>query len=993
LVAIAEFCLWAGKGERAQGHAAVVQRATRHGSAGGTHRLGPALGGQIVGGLYSEVGGIHGTTAWLAGAACPRNASQPPTNHGCGRESSWRRTGIQMIAPGKAVSVGGKGMAGFAWRSALIWVAGTLLALILPTLAAAAPLTTRLLNDDWQFRLASGDSAAATHPEAAHWQRATVPGTVQTDLMAAKLADDPFYRDNEARIQWVGLSDWVYRKTFEVDPSELSRQHVELVLDGLDTFADVSLNGSKLIAADNMFRRWQVPVKSLLRAGKNTLEIRLYSPIRRLQPWLLKQPYALPGEFDSAFGDEPKGKQTSNYVRKANYQYGWDWGPRIVTEGIWQDVHLDSWDELRVADFHVEQSQISPQVAHVSAKIDVDVDVSQPLNVSMDVLDPDGETAVHVARQVTVDPGSHQVSLPLRISDPRLWYPAGYGAQDMYTFKVTLRDAEGVVYGTERAVGLRRIELRRQPDRWGRSFEFVVNGIPVFAKGANLIPFDSFPTRDIDLRMHDVLASARDANMNMLRVWGGGYYLPDRFYELADRFGIMIWQDFMFGGAIPPNDRAFVDNTRQEAIEQVTRLRNHPSIVLWCGNNEVQTGWESWPDRAAFQNSLTGAQRDQIVIGMVNLFGNVLRDVVTRYDNDVPYWASTPSTDFDGPANVPNDGDMHYWDVWSGQARPAMEYLNITPRFQSEYGLQSFPVMRTIQAFATPEDMQAESPVMRAHQKYDSGNGNKRLLLYIERSYGEPRDFPAFVYLSQVMQAQGIELAAEHLRASRPQSMGSLYWQINDVWPGASWSSIDYYGRWKALQFHARRFYAPLLMAALRHDGNTAVSLVSDRTASFDGHWRVQLMDFNGKVLDEHKRVVNLPPLSSTPVGSYTDAQLLHGADPHAVFAVFELADGGSVQSRNLLFFDEAKNLKLPSPHIHTQLEPSVDGYKLTLTTDTLARDVWVSFGNLDVEMGDNAFDILPGQSVTVSVASSASLDDLQRALQVQNLAGVMQGQ
>ena len=378
---------------------------------------------------------------------------------------------------------------------------------------------------------------------------------------------------------------------------------------------------------------------------------------------------------------------------------------------------------------------------------------------------------------------------------------------------------------------------------------------------------------------------------------------------------------------------------------------------------------------------------------MVNLFGNVLRDVVTRYDRDVPYWASTPSTDYEGPANVPDNGDMHYWDVWSGQAKPLTEYLNVTPRFQSEYGLQSFPVMRTIRSFAGPDDLQAESPVMRAHQKYDNGNGNKRLLLYIERSFGEPRDFPAFVYLSQVMQAQGIELAAEHLRASRPQSMGSLYWQINDVWPGASWSSIDVYGRWKALQFHARRFYAPLLIAALRHDGNTKVSLVSDQVSTTSGHWSVRLMDFNGKVIDEHKRVTTMPPLSSTPVGSYTDAQLLHGADPKAVFAVFDLDDGDGPASRNLVFFDEAKNLKLPAPHIRTQLQPSLEGYKLTLTTDTLARDVWVSFGDLDAEMDDNAFDILPGQSVTVGVKSKALLNDMLRALQVQNLAGVMQGQ
>ena len=867
-----------------------------------------------------------------------------------------------------------------------------LFALSIPALSLAAPLTVLQLDGGWQFRLAPGDGNAKAHPQAAGWLPAAVPGTVQTDLLAAKLVTDPFRRDNEAAIQWVGLSDWEYRTTFDVDRATLARGHVDLVLDGLDTFADVYLNGRKLLAADNMFRRWRVPVKSQLHAGRNTLEVRLYSPIKRLQPWLLKQPYALPGEFDSAFGDEPKGKQTANYVRKANYQYGWDWGPRIVTEGIWQSVHLDSWDALRVADFHVAQTRIGPQAAQVEAQFEIEADVSRPLHVGVEVIGPDGKRAARVEREVTVDPGSNTVSLPVRIVDPKLWYPAGYGAPDMYTFKASIRDADGEQYRAEHAAGLRTVELRRQKDAWGRSFEFVINGIPVFAKGANLIPFDSFPTRVSDAQMRQVLESARDANMNMLRMWGGGYYESDKFYEMADRLGLMIWQDFMFGGAIPPYDAAYRENVRQEAIEQVKRLRDHPSIVLWAGNNEVQTGWESWPDRQAFKKAIGPDERERVVTGMVNLFGNVLRNVVARYDSDVPYWASSPSTDYDGAANVLDDGDYHYWNVWSGEAKPITEYLNITPRFQSEYGLQSFPVMRTIRAFADAGDLQPESAVMRAHQKYDSGNGNKRLLLYIRREFGEPKDFPSFVYLSQVVQAEGIQLAAEHLRASRPQAMGSLYWQLNDVWPGASWSSIDYYGRWKALQFHARRFYAPLLIAALRHDGSTTVSLVSDRTTPLAARWRLRVMDFAGKVLHEQAAEINVAPLASTKVASYTDAQLLKGADPRASFAVFELLDGGSTVSRNLVFFDEAKNLQLPSPQIRTQWETSADGYRLTLTAAALARDVWVSFGDLDADVSDNAFDILPGQSVTLVVHSKAGLDALRQALEVQNLADVMAG-
>lgn len=854
----------------------------------------------------------------------------------------------------------------------------------------AAQTTSQTLDSGWRFRLLEGDAHGKDHQGATRWHTAAVPGTVQTDLMAAKLLPDPFYRDNEAKVQWAGLSDWQYETRFSVDKATLARDHVELVFDGLDTFADVYLNGQKLASADNMFRRWRVPAKTALHEGSNTLEVRLYSPIKRLLPWLLKQPYALPGEFDSAFGDEPKGKQTANYVRKAGYQYGWDWGPRIVTEGIWLPVHLDSWNAARVDDFHVRQNYVSSEAAQVAAQFEVIADVSKTLHVSVEAIGPDGQAAARAEQDVTVDPGSNLVSLSLRIAHPRRWYPAGYGAQDMYTFETRVSDGGNEIYSVRRATGLRTVELRREKDAWGKSFAFVINSIPVFAKGADMIPFDSFPTRVSHAQMERVLQSARDANMNAVRIWGGGYYMPDTFYEMTDRLGLMVWQDFMFGGAIPPSDVAFVDNTQQEAIEQVKRLRDHPSIILWCGNNEVQTGWDGWGDRLALKKAISPEEREKLVIGMVNLFSNTLRNVVTAYDPSVPYWASSPSTDYEGPANVLDDGDYHYWNVWSGEAKPVTEYLNVTPRFQSEYGLQSFPEMRTIHAFTEQGDLQPESPVMRAHQKFDSGNGNKRLLLYITRSYGEPKDFASFVYLSQVMQAEGIQLAAEHLRASRPQAMGSMYWQLNDVWPGASWASIDYFGRWKALQFHARRFYAPLLIAALRNNGSTTVSLVSDDTAPLALRWRMRAMDFAGKVLSEHEEAAELPALSSSKVATYTDAQLLNGADPHATFAVFELLDGGKVVSRNLVFFDEAKTLSLPAPQIHTSLAAGSDGYTLTLSSDKLARNVWVSFGDLDAEVSDNAFDLLPGQSVTLTVHSKLGLEKLQHALQVQDLAGVM---
>lgn len=864
------------------------------------------------------------------------------------------------------------------------------LALALP--ASAAPPSTQVLDSGWQVRLAPGQAQARQHPKAVQWLPAKVPGAVQSDLIAAGLVPDPFLRDNEAQIQWVGLSDWQYRGEFEADAALLARQHVELVFQGLDTLAEVKLNGKPLLEADNMFRRWSADVKPLLKRGRNQLEITFRSPVEAIRPWLAKQPYGLPGTYDSMFGDEPVGRNSSIYVRKAPYQFGWDWGPRIINAGIWKDVQLNAWDAVRVEDLYIEQKRLDERVAQLGAQLQIASSVAGAVEITLDVLGPDGATVVHAVEQRPVDPGDNRIDLPVRIPYPKRWYPAGYGTQDRYTFVARVRDTNGDTQEFRRVVGLRTVELRRQKDAWGKSMEFVINGIPVFAKGANLIPLDSFPSRVTEATMRRTLQDARDANMNMLRMWGGGHYQDDRFYEIADELGIMIWQDFMFGGAVPPHDVAFRENTRQEAIEQVKRLRGHPSIVLWCGNNEVQTGWENWGGSVEFKRSLDPEERSRIEMGMTTLFGTVLREAVTRYSPGTPYWATSPGTDFDGPADQTDDGDMHYWKVWGGPALPVTEYMNVTPRFMSEYGLQSFPDMRTIRAFAQDGDLQPESPVMRAHQKFDKGNGNQRLLLYIRREFGEPKDFESFVYLSQLMQAEGIAIAAEHLRASRPQSMGSLYWQLNDVWPVASWSSVDYYGRWKALHFHARRFYAPELIAALRKDGTTTVSLVSDRTAPLAARWRMRVMDFDGKVLSARTQPARLAPLSSTRVAQYADAELLRGADPKRTFAVFELLDGERVLSRQAVFFDAAKRLALPQAQVRSEWKADGDGYALTLTSPVLAREVWLSFGDNDARLSDNAFDLLPGEPMTLHVRSAAALEKLQAALQVRDLASTLAG-
>ncbi|SFW58572.1 beta-mannosidase [Luteibacter sp. UNCMF366Tsu5.1] len=875
--------------------------------------------------------------------------------------------------------------------------------LIAGAVSAATPVE-KDLSTGWQFRLMTErgadsvrDPAAQASPATrcresckrfADWQPATVPGAVQTDLLALGRIGDPFWRDNEADLQWIGLSDWDYRLDFDVDAAMLKRGHVELVFDGLDTFADVEINGRMLLSADNMFRRWRVPVRDALHKGTNTLVVHFHSPIARLLPWLMRQPYSLPGEFDSSFGDEPKGKQTSNYVRKANYQYGWDWGPRYVTLGIWQPVRLESWDATRLADFHVAQKHVDADSAQLDAQFDLRADRSGPVILKVDWTAPDG-TRGHEERSVVLSRGENHVSLPVSIAHPQRWWPVGYGEPNLYRFHAEVAADGDTIASADRDTGLRTVELRRDKDTWGRGFAFVVNGVPIFAKGANLIPFDSFPSRVTTARMEAILRSAKDANMNMLRMWGGGTYQDDAFYAAADRMGLMIWQDFMFGGAITPYDDAFRENVRIEATEQVTRLRDHPSIVLWSGNNEVQTGWDDWPDRQDFRKFVNADEVRRIDDGMRELFGTTLRKVVQDLSPQVPYWASSPSTDYDGPANVENDGDFHYWKVWSG-SEPIAHYLDVTPRFQSEYGLQSFPVMATIKAFASPEDMQPESKVMRAHQKFANGDGNQRLLLYIRQEYGEPKDFPSFVYLSQVMQAEGIELAAEHLRSARPRNMGTLYWQLNDVWPGASWASVDYFNRWKALQFRAKRFYAPVDVVPLRRDGKTEVFAVSDRTTDFAATLRTRVYDMGGKLLRETSQPVHAAALASTKAVTLEDAALLKGADPRRTVAAFDLIEGGKPVAHHLLYFGAARTLVLPQPGMSTSLRKDGGAVVLTVKAKRLARAVWIDTGDLDVRLADNAFDLLPGESRDIRIDGVADVDALRRVLKVRSLVDAL---
>lgn len=863
------------------------------------------------------------------------------------------------------------------------WGVATLVLLALH----AQPVAAAPLQAAWMFRLLPGNAQLKARPEAGQWRTATVPGAVHTDLLANGVIPDPYAGAPEAGLQWIGLADWEYQARFDVDAATLARPHAELAFDGLDTFAEVSLNGRALLRADNSHRTWRARVDGQLRASGNILRIVFRSPITTLLPGVQAMPHKIAGNYPSPYGDEPRDAMVGNFVRKPGYHFGWDWGPRYVTAGIWRPVRLESWDAQRITDVAVQTRALDARRADLQVDVAVESAAARQARVRVALLDPEGRVAATVDQTATLRGGEQRVSVPVRLERPRRWWPVGHGEQARYTVRVSV-DA-GTPQAVERSIrtGLRTVELRREVDaKGGQGFAFVINGVPIFAKGANVIPFDMFPARVDAARIRRELTAARDANMNMLRNWGGGYYEDDAFFDIADELGLLVWQDFMFGGGMQPGyDPAFRANVVAEARDNVRRLRAHPSVVLWCGNNEEETAWKDWGhgrDLKAADPAFAG----RVWQGYVELFGNDLRKVVAEEGLGVPYWSSSPSNDLDTVANDSTRGDKHYWQVWGNPALPVQAYLRETPRFMSEYGLQAWPVLRTLDGIIPADQRRVDSDPVRAHQKFMAGEGNQRLLQYIEREFGTPRDFTDFVYLSQVMQAEGIELAALHHRASRPYTMGSLYWQLNDVWPGASWSSIDYAGRWKALHFRAKRFFADHAVAALRDEGVTRVSLLNDLQQPLKARWRLRVMDVDGREISTQQHAVTVPALSALEVGRLADAQLLGKADPTRTVAVVELFEGTRVLSRQVVYFAAAREMQLPKAKIDSRWVREGADTVLELRSAQLARGVWVDFDGLDATLDDNAIDLVPGEPVRIKVKADAGLDALQKALRVRSV-------
>lgn len=848
-------------------------------------------------------------------------------------------------------------------------------------LVAAAPVyadgvARQEISAGWTFKHVRGND----------WYPATVPGVVQTDLMDNQLIEDPFYRLNERSIQWIDKEDWEYKTTLDVAPDVFDKQHIELDFKGLDTYADVYLNDSCILKTDNMFREWQVEVKGLLKKDGNQLRIYFHSPIKMDIPKFDAMKYPVEAGNDQSENGGVFDKKVSVFARKAGYHYGWDWGPRIVTSGIWRPVYLIGWNDARIENIQYIQEKVNARRADIKARLTF-------------TADKDGEATLAIraegvkngwTKKAQVKKGTNVIETDLTVNNPKLWWTNGLGEPHLYPFTATLAIDGRTADSRTTNLGLRSLRVVYEKDAEGHAFYFELNGSKLFAKGANYIPQDNFLPRVTDQQYEKTILDAVNANMNMLRIWGGGIYENDIFYDLCDRYGILVWQDFMFACSLYPMNPDMLENIRQEAIENVVRLRNHPCIAIWCGNNEIHTAWFNWGWKKTYENL---GVADEIRKDYKDVFHKILPEVVKEYDPKAYYLPSSPyggDPDAKCESGKPiwnPDGDAHYWGVWHGKDSIA-NYNKVKARFFSEYGFQSFPEYQSVLKYAPEKrDHNIYSDVMMAHQRGGS-HANGLIEWYLLNEYRQPKDFPNFLYMGQLLQGDAIKTAIEAHRRGMPYTMGTLFWQHNDCWPVASWSSRDYYGRWKAQHYFSRKAFNDILVSPIVEDDTLQVYIVSDRLKPVKGILDIRVMDLKGNVVYEKKEKVTAPANASRIQFSAPLASVLGGHGTNEVFVNARFTENGNGEVvTNNYFLTRFKNIDFPKAAIRMSSVPVAGGYDVTVESDVFARGVFLSIDGIDNFFSDNYFDLLPGEPATVHVTTSLDKASFDKQLKSESLA------
>jgi beta-mannosidase len=818
---------------------------------------------------------------------------------------------------------------------------------------------TQSLNTNWVF----------SELDSNRWLQASVPGSVHTDLIANGILKDPFLGENESEAQWVEKRAWEYECVFDCDKKLWKQKHKELEFEGLDTYADVFLNDSLLFTSENMFVAYAKDVSRLLKKKKNKLRI-VFHPASEL----IEKNKEL-----SAVKNLPGGERV--YIRKSQYQFGWDWSPRLVTSGIWKNITLRGYNAFFIRDASVRTISISPDSAVMELSLLIQGEIKDPYTIRL----WHGE---QVYAQYTLTPrnnaGSTFATYRFSISNPRLWWCNGLGKPELYYADVLLfagkkSDKKKVIFG------IRTIELQTIDARGHATFRFVLNDRPVFAKGANWVPCDNFLARVPNSKYYSLLHQAQESNMNMLRVWGGGAYEQDIFYSLCDSLGIMVWQDFMFACGMYPGNLHFANQAKLEATDQLARLASHPCIALWCGNNENMEGWMNWD----WQKEYSSAQQKDIIGEYNALFtpaeGIFPRVAAIQNGNTFPYWPSSPSTGW-GRSEAYMKGDVHYWGVWWGM-EPFSAYETHVGKFVSEFGFQGMPDERTFTEFSGKNFLTWEDSVVWKHQKHP--RGFQTIRAYMERDYPVPENFSDFIYMSQVIQRDGISKAIMAQRRAMPYCMGSLFWQYNDCWPGTSWSSIDYYGRPKLLNYALKDLYKPVALSAVELHDTVYLVLINDGLVPADYIVNGTIMSFDGMLSRSFMVNYNeVLPGRSEVIGVYAIDDLVDSAYSRSnTFLYFSMYSGKWDRSETRFYFDSPKNLALAQPEFAWITNSIAPGeFSLTIDAASFLKSIYLTLDDQDATFSDNGFDLNPAEKKVVVIKTHKTLEELNKNLRIRTL-------
>ena len=824
------------------------------------------------------------------------------------------------------------------------------------------------LHEGWKFRQA----------RLTNWYPATVPGVVHTDLLQNKIIEDPFFRLNERGLQWIDKEDWVYETCFTLAADMMRKENMELVFEGLDTYADVYLNDECILKADNMFRRWSIPVRQYIREENNILKVYFHSPVKIDVPKWDALPYQYPASNDQSENGGLFNKKISIFARKAGYHYGWDWGPRLVTSGIWRPVYIRAWSDLRINDVFIEQKEVGAGRAVIAGHVELDAD--KDMNGVLVTITDEVTGRVLGEWQADLKRGTNRVTVDFVLHKPKLWWSNGLGEPFLYRFRTDIIAGGELLDSKTERVGIRSLKVVHQPDKDGHTFYIELNGRPVFAKGANYIPSDNFLPRVTPENYKRTILDAAGVNMNMLRVWGGGIYENDVFYDLCDEYGIMIWQDFMFACSMYPAEGALLDNIHQEAVDNVKRLRNHACIALWCGNNECQDAWLGWGWKCEIERQ-NKEYADKIWAQYRQQYHVTLPGVVREYAPGTFYWPSSPFA-FEREMSGTTDGDRHYWSVWHGKA-PISDYDSEKSRFFSEYGFQSFPEFDSVKRYAPyPEDWDIRSEVMMSHQR-GGDHANGLIETYLLNEYKKPRDFRAFLYMNHVLQGDAIKTAIESHRRQMPYNMGTLFWQHNDCWPVASWASRDYYGRWKAQHYYTRKVYDDILISPVVEGDDLKVYAVSDRLENTSGRLQLQVCQFDGTVVHHWGKSVGISGNDSRVCFSAPLAKLLEGANRGTVYVRVDYTDKSGRVYHNNYCLGKQKDMDYPKVDLQTEVRSIEGGYEVTVSADKFARAVCLSVADNESVYSDNYFDVQPKSSVQVQVRTRLSAEAFNGSLRL----------